>query len=311
MKVAVVQAGSLFLDLEGCLAKAQQYISEAAEENVNLVLFPEAFLSGYPRGLGFGTVVGSRSEAGREQWLAYWKCAVEVPSAITQRLGAMAKEAQCFLAIGCTERDPISKTLYCSLLYFGSDGALIGKHRKLKPTAAERIIWGEGDGTDLCTFDSPFGKWGGLICWENYMPLARMALYQKGIEIYLAPTADSRPGWQGTMRHIALEGRCFVLGCNQFVRKSDYPERFQNEIQSMSEPFCDGGSVIYSPLGKLIAEPLYGKEGLLIADLDLDLVTKAKFDFDPVGHYNRPDIFKFSVRDIPDIKKIPNENHNK
>ena len=304
VRVALVQNAPVIFDLQASLNKLGKLIREAAVESPNLILFPEAFISAYPRGLGFGTVVGSRSEAGRKMWLEYWKSSIEVPGPETEIIGKMAQEANCFLALGVTEKDMVSKSLYCSLLYFSPKGQLIGKHRKLKPTAAERIIWAEGDGTGLCSFDTPIGKISGLICWENYMPLARHALFQKGIEIYLAPTADSRDSWQASMRHIALEGRCFVLGCNQYVRKSDYPSRLQSQLQSSGEVLCRGGSVIYSPLGKKLAGPLYDQAGILYTDLDFEEIIKSKLDFDAVGHYARPDIFELHVKDIPQIKKI-------
>ncbi|MCX7706943.1 MAG: carbon-nitrogen hydrolase family protein, partial [Anaerolineae bacterium] len=176
---------------------------------------------------------------------------------------------------------------------------ILGKHRKLKPTAAERLIWGEGDGSTLTVLDTAFGKVGGLICWENYMPLARMALYARGVEIYLAPTADARDTWQATLRHIACEGRCFVLGCNQHVTKAMYPTDLPGieELASQPEVMCRGGSAIISPLGEVLAGPLYDQEGILYADLDLGEVVRGKFDFDVVGHYARPDVFQLIVNE--------------
>ena len=192
-------------------------------------------------------------------------------------------------------------TLYCTLLYFGPDGTLLGTHRKLKPTAAERLIWGEGDGSTMPVIDAPFGRVGGLICWENYMPLARMAMYGKGVELYLAPTADARDRWQSTLQHIALEGRCFVLGCNQHVTKAHYPHdlEIEDELDSWPDPMCRGGSVIYSPAGDCLAGPLYDQEGILTAELDLGDIGRGKFDFDVVGHYARPDVFRFTVDERP------------
>lgn len=197
----------------------------------------------------------------------------------------------------------------CIVLYFilTKKGNLIGKHRKLKPTGLERYIWAESDGSSLVSFDTDIGKIGGLICWENYMPLARMAMYQKGIEIYLAPTADARESWQSSMQHIALEGRCFVLACNQFVRKSDYPVRFKEDLNDELEIMSAGGSVIYSPLGEVLAGPLWNEEGLLTAELDFSVLAKSKLDFDVVGHYSRKDVFKFEVSNQPDIKKVKNK----
>ena len=256
--VAVVQAAPVLFDRDQTIEKAGRLATEASEKGAELILFPEAFVPAYPRGLSFGMVVGSRTPEGRRTWQRYWENAIEVPSASTERLGEIAKDAGALLAIGVIERDP-SGTLYCTLLYFGADGTLLGKHRKLKPTAAERLIWGEGDGSTLTVLDTEIGKVGGLICWENYMPLARMAMYSKGVGIYLAPTADARDTWHATMRHIACEGRTFVLGCNQFVTKSMYPSDLEGieDLADQPEILCRGGSAVISPLGDVLAGPLY------------------------------------------------------
>lgn len=299
VKVAVVQAAPILFDREATLEKTCRLTEEAAAQGAKIILFPEAFIPAYPRGLGFGAVVGSRSPAGRRLWERYWANSVEVPSPVTEALGNAARKAQVYLNVGVIERDSETShgTLYCTLLYFGPDGSLLGKHRKLKPTASERIIWGEGSGNTLKIVQTDYGKMGGLICWENFMPLARMALYQQGVEIYLAPTADSRDSWQATMRHIASEGRCYVLGCNQFVTKDMYPADLDGleELASQPEIMCRGGSVIVSPFGEVLAGPLFDQEGILFAELDLAQVVQAKFDFDVVGHYHRPDVFEFTV----------------
>jgi nitrilase len=303
VKVAVVQAAPVLFDRAASLQKACRLAAEAAALGAQVILFPEAFIPAYPRGLSFGTVVGSRSAAGRRTWERYWSNSVEVPGPATEALGEAARNAYAYLAIGVIERDTDTSggTLYCTLLYFGPDGSLLGKHRKLKPTAAERLIWGEGDGSTLTAIRTGFGVMGGLICWENYMPLARMAMYGQGVELYLAPTADSREVWQATMRHIALEGRCFVLGCNQFVTKGMYPDDLEGieELESQPEVMCRGGSVIVSPLGEVLAGPLYDEEGILYAELDMGEVVRGKFDFDVVGHYARPDVFKLVVNEQP------------
>jgi nitrilase len=303
VKVAVVQAAPVLFDRQASLQKACQLVAEASAQGAQVILFPEAFIPAYPRGLSFGTVVGSRSAAGRRTWERYWSNSVDVPGPATEALGEAARNAHAYLAIGVIERDTDTSggTLYCTLLYFGPDGSLLGKHRKLKPTAAERLIWGEGDGSTLTAIRTGFGVMGGLICWENYMPLARMAMYNQGVELYLAPTADSREVWQATMRHIALEGRCFVLGCNQFVTKSMYPDDLEGieELESQPEVMCRGGSVIVSPLGEVLAGPLYDEEGILYAELDMGEVVRGKFDFDVVGHYARPDVFKLVVNERP------------
>jgi len=303
VRVAVVQAAPVLFDRQATLEKALGLIRKTAANGAQLVLFPEAFIPAYPRGLSFGTVVGHRDPKGRDLWQIYWENCVDVPGPITQRLGEAAREAGIYLAMGVVERDTqFSKgTLYCTTLYFGPDGSLLGKHRKLKPTAAERLIWGEGDGSTLTVLDTGFGKIGGLICWENYMPLARMAMYAEGVEIYLAPTADSRNTWQATLQHIACEGRCFVLGCNQFVTKDMYPADLPGiaELDDQPDIMCRGGSAIISPLGEVIAGPLYDEEGVLYADLDMAEVARSKFDFDVVGHYARPDVFQLVVNEEP------------
>ena len=298
-RVAVVQAAPCLFDREATVQKACGLIAEAASGGANVILFPEAFIPAYPRGLSFGVVVGSRTAEGRALFERYWANAVEVPSAAVAQLGQAARQAGAYVAMGVIERETrgTKGTLYCAVLYFGPDGTLLGKHRKLKPTAAERLIWGEGDGSTLTVVDTPYGRMGGLICWENYMPLARAALYEKGVELYLAPTADSRDAWQATLRHIALEGRCFVLGCNQFVTKAMYPADLPGvaELAGQPEIMCRGGSAIVSPLGDVIAGPLWDEEGILHADLDMGEVTRARFDFDVTGHYARPDVFRLIV----------------
>jgi nitrilase len=291
MKTAVIQAAPILFNREATVDKACMLIREAGAEGCQLILLPEAFVPAYPRGFSFGMVVGSRKPEGRALWLRYWENAVEIPGPATEALGAAARAAGAYVAVGVIERD--GGTLYCTLLYFDAHGRILGKHRKLKPTGAERLIWGEGDGRTLPVFATEFGGVGGLICWENYMPQARMALYAQGVDIYLAPTADSRETWQATMRHIACEGRCFVLGCNQFVTKSMHPADLPclEELETQPEVMCRGGSVIVSPLGEVLAGPLWDEEGMLTAVLDLDEVPRSKLDFDVAGHYARPDVF--------------------
>ncbi|EAY31618.1 carbon-nitrogen hydrolase family protein [Microscilla marina] len=297
LDIAVIQAAPVLFDLEQSLDKTYDLLKKATAQGAKMVVFPESFLPAYPRGLSFGTVVGSRTDAGREVWQLYWKNSVKVPGKATNLLAKWAKEYAVYLVMGITEQDTVNGSLYCSLLYFSPEGHLLGKHRKLKPTAAERIIWGEGDATTLQTYPTPYGNIGGLICWENYMPLARMALYQQGIHLYLAPTADARESWQATMQHIALEGRCFVVGCNQFVTKSMYPPHLRElpEMTSQPEVMSRGGSVVLSPLGKVLAGPVFDREEVLLATLDLDDIIKSKLDFDPVGHYSRPDMLNFNI----------------
>jgi len=299
VRVAVIQAASIIMDKDATIEKAITLIQQASEKGAKIVVFPEAFIPAYPRGLSFGTIIGNRSDNGRKDWYRYWKNSIPVPGETTDQLGEAAREAGVYLIMGAIERDSeySGGTLYCSVLFFGPDGVLLGKHRKLKPTAAERIVWGEGDGSTLPVLDTPYGKIGALICWENYMPLARAAMYAQGVQIYIAPTADARETWQSTIRHIAMEGRCFVLSCNQYVTKDMYPKDLAcyADLESSPEVMCTGGSAIVGPMGDYVAEPVWGKEEILLADLDMKQIAYSQFDFDSTGHYARPDIFKLEV----------------
>ncbi len=295
VRAAVVQAAPVIMDRKRTLEKALNLVDVCGRENARIIVFPEAFIPAYPRGLSFGTVVGSRSEGGRKDFGRYFENCVDVPSETTHALGKAAKKYGAYLVMGVIERE--GGTLFCTTLYFGPDGNLLGKHRKLKPTGSERIIWGEGDGSTLTVVDTPYGKLGGLICWENYMPLARAAIYGKGTTLYVAPTADSREEWQATIRHIALEGRCFVLSVNQYVHKSMYPEDLEcfPDLEGQPDHMCPGGSAIVGPLGQYLAGPVRNREDILLADLDLSLIPQSRFDFDVVGHYARPDVLRLVV----------------
>jgi len=289
----------VLFDRAATIAKMGDLVADAAGQGAQMVVLPEAFVPAYPRGFSFGAVVGSRSDSGRDLFARYWAESVEVPSAAADAIAEVARNNSVYLTVGVIERDADhgGGTLFCTLLYYGPDGRYLGKHRKLKPTGSERLIWGEGDGSTLTTFDTEWGRAGGLICWENYMPLARAAMYAKGVHIYLAPTADCRDVWQATLRHIAVEGRCFVVGCNQYVHRSMVPADLPDahEVDSLDEEVCRGGSAIYGPLGEILAGPLYGGEGTLFADLDMREITRARYDFDASGHYARPDVFRLQV----------------
>ncbi|WP_028550298.1 carbon-nitrogen hydrolase family protein [Paenibacillus sp. UNC451MF] len=301
LKVAVVQSAPILFNKQSALDKIASMTKEATHQGAELIVFPEVFLPGYPRGLSFGTRVGSRTADGRKDWERYWASAIEIPGAETRTLGELAKELGVYLVIGVVERDQefSTGTLFNSIVYIGPDGELLGKHRKLVPTGSERLLWGQGDGSTLSVFNTPFGKIGGLICWENYMPLARTAMYAQGIDIYIAPTADARDTWQATIRHIACEGRCFVISCNQYVTKASYPTDLAcyEDIKEDADILSRGGSAIVGPLGDYIVEPLYNEEGILIATLDLSEIIQSRFDFDVVGHYSRPDIFQLVIND--------------
>lgn len=297
VKAAVVQAACVPFDREATLEKVGTWAARAAAEGARLVVFPEAFVSGYPWGASFGASVGRRTPEGHEWYRRYHASAVDVPGPAVDRMAEIARDHAIHLVVGVIERD--GGTLYCTVLFFSPEGYL-GKHRKVMPTAAERLVWGFGDGSTLPVFDTAVGKLGAVICWENYMPLLRMAMYAKGIELYCAPTADSRPRWIASMRHIALEGRCFVLSACQFLRRSDFPDDFPTCFGDDPETvLCPGRSVIVDPAGEILAGPCDDGETLLSAELDLDQIVRGKFDFDVTGHYARPDIFRLIVNEEP------------
>jgi nitrilase len=296
VRVAVVQAAPVAFDVTATLAKVSALADEAANDGVDLVVFPEAFVSCYPRGLTFGATVGNRTEEGRAWFRRYWESSVDVPGPATTRLGSIARSIGAHLVIGVIERD--RGTLYCTALTFGPSGDLLGKHRKLMPTAAERLVWGFGDGSTMPVYDTEIGRIGTVICWENYMPLMRMHMYSQGVQLYCAPTADARDTWVASMRHIAVEGRCFVLSANQFALRGDYPPDYPLDV-APDEVLCVGNSVIVSPLGEILAGPAVSGPAILRASLDLGQIIEGKYDFDVVGHYARPDVFQFQVNTRP------------
>jgi nitrilase len=304
VRVAVVQAGAIPFDTEACVDKAVRLTADAAAQGARVVVFPEAFIGGYPKGLNYGLVVGARDAAGREEFRRYLEAAIEVPGPSTQRLGEAAAAHRCHVVVGVIERD--GGTCYCTALFFGPDGALLGKHRKLMPTAMERMIWGFGDGSTLTAVDSPYGRIGAVICWENYMPMLRMAMYAKQVALYCAPTADDRDTWLPSMRHVALEGRCFVLTACQFLRRGDFPAGIRVALgDSPDAVLMRGGSAIVGPLGQVLAGPHFEGETILTAELDLAEIGRAKFDFDVTGHYSRPDVFQLCVNEAPQSSVVP------
>jgi nitrilase len=296
VRVAVVQAGAVPFDSDACIDKAVRLIEEAATMGAKVIVFPEAFIGGYPKGLNFGLVVGARDPAGREEFRLYLDAAIVVPGPQTHRLSETAATHGSYVVMGVIERE--GGTCYCTVLFFAPDGTLLGKHRKLMPTALERMIWGFGDGSTLTVVDSPYGVIGSVICWENYMPMLRMAMYAKNVALYCAPTADDRDTWLPSMQHIALEGRCFVLSACQFICKKEFPDSVRVSLGDSPEAvLMRGGSAIISPLGKVLAGPNFEGETILTADLDLKDIGRGKFDFDVTGHYCRPDIFQLIVNE--------------
>jgi nitrilase len=297
IRAAVVQAAPVAFDRERTLDRVARLTAEAAAGGAQLVVFPEAFVSGYPKGSDFGAVVGHRSPEGREWFRRYHDSSVDIPGPAVERLGEVARTNAVHLVIGVIER--AGGTLYCTVLFMGPDGQLLGKHRKVMPTASERLIWGFGDGSTLAVVPSPLGRIGAVICWENYMPQLRLAMYAQGIELYCAPTVDDRETWLPTMRHIALEGRCFVLSASQFARRSDYPVDYPVQLDNPEAILIGGGSCIVDPFGRVLAGPARGGETVLVADLDLREIARGTFDLDVDGHYGRPDIFHLVVNRRP------------
>ena len=298
VRVAVVQDSPIVLNRKATIEKVHFLLTQASKQGAQLVVVPEAFVSAYPTGMDFGARVGLRTPKGRDDFRRYYESAVDVSGPACEALGKAARGVGVFLVIGVIERD--GGTLYCTVLFFSPDGRLMGKHRKLMPTAMERLIWGFGDGSTLPVFDTPVGKIGAVICWENYMPMLRMHMYAQGIQLYCAPTADHRDTWLPSMRHIALEGRCFVLSCCQYLTRADCPEDYP-AIQG-NDPatvLMRGGSCIIGPLGQILAGPNFDGPCILTAELDLNEIPKSKYDFDVVGHYARPDIFRLYVNTQP------------
>ncbi len=293
-RVAVAQVGSKVFDTPETMQRLREIVADAADQQVEFLVFPEAFIGGYPKGLDFGAVVGTRKPAGRDDYLRYVESAITVPGPETEEIGQLAAEARMTIVVGVIEHD--GGTLYCSAVYFSADGALIGKHRKLMPTASERLIWGQGDGSTMEVFDSPAGRFAATICWENYMPQLRLATYAQDIQLWCAPTVDDREIWQSSMRHIAYEGRMFVLSACQYLTRADCPDDY-DAVQG-NDPATElirGGSVIVSPLGEVLAGPIYGEQALLVADIDLGDQTRGRYDLDVAGHYSRSDIFQLHV----------------
>jgi nitrilase len=293
--VAAVQATPVFLDREATVTRCCELVAEAAAAGARIVVFPEAFVPGYPDWV-WRTPPWSAVNAGF--YARLFDQAVVVPGPETERIGVAARRAGAYVAVGVDEREEHGSTLYNTLLYLGPDGELLARHRKLMPTGGERLVWGTGDGSGLRVLDTPFGRLGGLLCWENYMPLARAALYAQGVDIWLAPTWDTSDVWPATLRHIAKEGRTHVIGVAPLMRGSDIPTGLpgRDELYGGDEDWLSRGlSTIVAPDGSVLAGPLVETEGVLTARLDPCAARAARQQFDPVGHYARPDVFALHV----------------
>ena len=293
LKAAVVQDSSIPFDAEKTARKACRLIEEAASNGAELVVFPEAFLGTYPKGLTFDSPVGKRHPEGRRDYLKYYDGAVEIDGAEIDDIVSTARENNIFVVMGIIEKG--GSTLYCTVVFIDPESGVVGKRRKLMPTGSERLVWGFGDGSTLDVVESDLGAIGAVICWENYMPMIRMAMYDQGVQLYCAPTADDRDTWIASMQHIALEGRCFVFSACQYLIRKDCPDDYNISDKDPNAVIMKGGSCIISPLGKILAGPERNKKTIIYADINLDEIIKGKYDFDVVGHYSRPDIFKLKV----------------
>ncbi|ERO60182.1 carbon-nitrogen hydrolase family protein [Pseudomonas piscis] len=294
--VAALQIGALPGGKAATLEQILSYEDAIIDAGAQLVVMPEALLGGYPKGEGFGTQLGYRLPEGREAFARYFANAIDVPGGETEALAGLSARTGANLVLGVIERS--GSSLYCTALYFDPQQGLVGKHRKLMPTGTERLIWGKGDGSTLPVLDTQVGRVGAVICWENMMPLLRTAMYAQGIEVWCAPTVDEREMWQVSMRHVAHEGRCFVVSACQ-VQAS--PEELGLQIANWpaQRPLIAGGSVIVGPMGDVLAGPLVGRAGLICAQIDTDDLVKARYDYDVVGHYARPDVFELTVDQRP------------
>ncbi|MBQ9687493.1 MAG: carbon-nitrogen hydrolase family protein [Oscillospiraceae bacterium] len=297
-KIAVVQAAPVMFDKDACVEKVLRYIDECASHGAELIVFPELFIPCYPLGMTFGFRVGSRNKPGREDWKKYYDQSILADGPEMARIINAAKEKQVYVSIGYSEREPLNGTLYNSNMMIAPDGTALN-HRKLKPTGSERVVWGDADKDYFPVMDTPWGPMGNLICWESYMPLARVALYQKGISIYISPNTNDNAEWQDTIRHIAIEGHCYFVNCDMFFTRAMYPADLneQDEIAKLPEIACRGGSNVIDPFGHPVTDTLWDQEGVLYATLDMQKVPASRMECDAVGHYSRPDVLNLSVLD--------------
>jgi nitrilase len=301
-KVAAVQASPVYMDREATVAKACDLIRQVGREGAALAVFPEAFIPGYPLWVWF--IPPGHTHPLREAYALLHANAVTIPSEATDRLCDAAREVGVTVAIGINERnsEASDSTLYNTLLYIGANGSILGKHRKLMPTGGEKLVWGLGDGSDLEVYDLPFARLGGLLCWENYMPLARYAMWAWGTQVYVAPTWDRGEPWLSTMRHVAKEGRSFVLGCCSAIHKNDIPDwlAFKGQYLAQVDGWLNpGDSVIVDPDGKVVAGPAHEEETILYADVRPEQLVGPRWQLDVAGHYARPDVFELRVHRVP------------
>lgn len=294
--IGAAQLGTCLFDPKATFAKFEDYLTQASSAGVDLIVFPEAFIGGYPKGIDFGVTVGARTPQGREEFRQYYQDAIERTSDEIRKIQSAIKAANINVVLGLIERD--GGTLYCVTASFNRSGTCLAWHRKLMPTAMERVIWGRGDGSDMMSAQMEFGTVSSAICWENYMPLYRAHLYAQKPLIHTAPTVDDRDVWLPSMQMIALEGRCFVVTACQYMTRGHVKAEWYNPVQGSSDDtvLIRGGSCIISPMGDVLAAPVYNQETLVSAEIDLDDIPRARFDMDNHGHYTRPDIFDLNVK---------------
>lgn len=297
-KIAAAQLAPVFLNIEKTVEKACEAIAEAGKNGAKVIVFPEAFISGYPDWVWL--IPNSKGAELNELYVELVNNAVSIPDNSTDKLCEAAKQAGVSVVMGMHERNTETSgtSLFNTILFISEKGEITGKHRKLIPTGGERLIWAQGDGTTFKSHITAAGKIAGLICWENYMPLARQAIYETGAQILASPTWDKSPKWLQSMQHNAREGGLFVVSACMALSKDDIPDEyhFKNLYPADREWINTGNSCIIDPKGQIIAGPLEAEEGILYADIDLNIITEAKRMFDVVGHYSRPDVFNFSIR---------------
>lgn len=298
-RIAVVQAAPVLFDKAACVDKAVRLIREAGERGAELIVFPELFIPGYPYGMTYGFTVGSRTAGGRADWKGYYDNSILIPGPETAALARAAREARAYVSVGVSERDSLTATLYNSNVVFSPEGELMTNHRKLKPTGAERVVWGDANRDYFPIAETPWGPMASLICWESYMPLARAALYQKGVTLYLSPNTNDNEEWQATIRHIAIEGHCFFINCDMYFTRDMYPGDLHcpEEIGRLNDVVCRGGSCIVDPYGHYVTEPVWDREETIYADLDMEMVPASRMEFDACGHYARPDVLELVVHE--------------
>ncbi|MCI6152109.1 MAG: carbon-nitrogen hydrolase family protein [Fusobacterium perfoetens] len=298
-KIAVVQGTPILFNKEKCVEKIINSIEESSKKETEFIVFPELFIPGYPYGMTFGFTVGSRQEFGRKDWKRYYDNSIIIPGPETDKIAETAKKFNMYVSVGVSERDLETATLYNSNIIFSPKGEILSVHRKLKPTGSERVVWGDANKNYFPVCDTPWGNVGNLICWESYMPLARVALYEKGITIYISPNTNDNEEWQHTIKHIAIEGHCYFINSNMFFKRDDYPKDLlsKEEIDKLNDIVCRGGSCIVDPYGHYETEPVWDKEEIIYAELDMEKVPMSRMEFDSCGHYSRPDVLQLKIDD--------------